>query len=128
MSSSQLTHVFQRGRLNHPGKLIRGQVQIIDVGDYGEVPDWTARMWNNLRLGPDIYKVFDGNYPETVRKVFIVRTSSLVHHGYMLIQRLLPQRTKRKLKLFGPKARFWIEKTFQSVRRVCDVLCIYIYI
>ena len=39
-----------------------------EVGDYGEVPDWTGRMWNNLRLGPDIYKVFDGNYPETVRK------------------------------------------------------------
>lgn len=130
------------------------------MGDYGEVPDWTGRMWNNLRLGPDIYKVFDGNYPETVRKarrtsfpglcqaslaisgpktiksnqkttislqnrietvvsgavflgsqpfisrleVFIVRTSSLVHRGYMLIQRLLPQRTKRKLKLYGPKA------------------------
>ena len=33
-----------------------------------------------------------------------MRTSSLVHHGYMLIQRLLPQRTKRKLKLYGPKA------------------------
>lgn len=38
------------------------------MGDYGGVPNWTGRMWNNLRLGPEIYKVFDNNYPETVRK------------------------------------------------------------
>ena len=104
LSKLEWTHEQIRKAMFKHRKLIRGQVQIIDVGDYGEVPDWTGRMWNNLRLGPDIYKVFDGNYPETVRKVFIVRTSSLVHHGYMLIQRLLPQRTKRKLKLYGPKA------------------------
>eukprot|EP00435_Cladocopium_sp_Y103_P044232 s1365_g12.t1 len=110
LSKLEWTHEQIRNAMFKHRKLIRGQVQIIDVGDYGEVPDWTGRMWNNLRVGPDIYKVFDGNYPETVRKVFIVRTSSLVHHGYMLIQRLLPQRTKRKLKLFGPKAAEWVSE------------------
>ena len=125
LSKLEWTHEQIRNAMFKHRKLIRGQVQIIDVGDYGEVPDWTGRMWSNLRLGPDIYKVFDGNYPETVRKVFIVRTSSLVHHGYMLIQRLLPQRTKRKLKLFGPKAWFWIGETFQSVHTL--IYCVYIY-
>lgn len=110
LSKLEWTHEQVRKAMFKHQKLIRGQVQIIDVGDYGEVPDWTGRMWNNLRLGPDIYKVFDGNYPETVRKVFIVRASSLVHKGFMLIQGLLPQRTKRKLKLYGPKAEEWVSE------------------
>mmetsp|Transcript_16620 Transcript_16620/g.31427 ORF Transcript_16620/g.31427 Transcript_16620/m.31427 type:complete len:424 (-) Transcript_16620:148-1419(-) len=108
LSKLEWTHEQIRKAMFKHRKLIRGQLQILDVGDYGDVPNWTGRMWNNLRLGPDIYKVFDGNYPETVRKVFIVRTSSLVHHGYVLVQKLLPQRTKRKLKLFGPKAAEWV--------------------
>ena len=65
LSKLEWTHEQIRRAMFKHGKLIRGQIQIIDVGDYGEVPDWTGRMWNNLRLGPDIYKVFDGNYPET---------------------------------------------------------------
>ncbi|CAE6955495.1 sec14l1 [Symbiodinium natans] len=110
LSKLEWTHEQIRNAMFRCRKLFRGQIQILDVGDYGDVPNWTGRMWNNLRLGPDIYKVFDGNYPETVRKVFIIRTSSLVHHGYTLVQRLLPQRTKRKLKLFGPKAAEWVHE------------------
>ncbi|OLQ09559.1 SEC14-like protein 5 [Symbiodinium microadriaticum] len=110
LSKLEWTHEQIRKAMFRCRKLIRGQIQILDVGDYGDVPNWTGRMWNNLRLGPDIYKVFDGNYPETVRKVFIIRTGSLVHHGYTLVQRLLPQRTKRKLKLYGPKAAEWVSE------------------
>jgi len=64
-------------------------------------------MWNHIKVGPEMYKVFDFNYPETVRKVFIVRTSWRIQSGWNLVKPLLPERTKKKLNLYGWDSSHW---------------------
>merc|ERR1719394_2411988 len=75
LSKLELVHEEIRAAMFRYQELIRGQIQIIDVGDYGEygAPDYWGRMYAGLKDGPELYKVFDLNYPETVRTVFLVR-------------------------------------------------------
>ncbi|CAE8701682.1 unnamed protein product, partial [Polarella glacialis] len=110
LSKLEWTHEQLRNAMFKHRKMIRGQLQILDVGDYGHIPNWTSRMWAHLTVGPDMYKVFDANFPETVRKVFIIRTSWKVNQGWKLVTPLLPQRTKKKLKLYGQYAKEWIRE------------------
>jgi len=103
------THRELRRAMFRHEKLIRGQVQIIDAGDYGKhgVPQWAARMWASFQHGPELYRVLDLNYPETVRTVFFVRTGPVTNSIWRLALPLIPPRTKKKLKLFGQQAKDW---------------------
>ena len=85
----------------------------MDVGDYGKWTGdntWSSRMWDALWNGREIYKVFDMNYPETVRAVFIVRTGALTNRIWSMAKPLVPPRTLKKLRIFGPMAQEWIEE------------------
>jgi len=104
------THQQLRRAMFATGVVLVGQVQVIDVGDYGEygTPNWGARMWSAVKLGPAMFKVFDSNYPETVRKVFIVRTGYIAKNMWSLVQPLARPRTRAKIRIFGQNASEWI--------------------
>merc|ERR1712228_657893 len=89
--------------------MVRGCIQIIDVGDYGKhgVENWWRRMWDGYMVGKDAFKIFDLNYPETTRKVFIVRMGTLTHSIHQLCTPLIPPRTRRKMRVFGYSAAQW---------------------
>lgn len=112
LSKLERTHEEIRKAMFENRKLIRGQIQIIDVGDYGEhgVPNWTNRMWGALANGKDMYKIFDLNFPETVRKVFIIRTGMLTNTIWRIVLPIVPPRTKKKLRLFGYSAIEWVDE------------------
>lgn len=118
LSKLELTHRQIRMAMFSEGLLIRGQVQIIDVGDYGEygIPNWTSRMWAAFKHGPDMYKVFDLNYPETVRTVFIIRIGALTSAIWRLATPLVPRRTKRKLRIYGWQAKHWVGELKAELR------------
>lgn len=108
LSKLEWIHEQLRKAMFKHRKLIRGQIQIIDVGDYGHLsPQWYQRLFTAARLGPEMYKVFDLNYPETVRKVFIIRLNTLGNMIWQTILPLVPARTKAKLRIFGWKAATW---------------------
>lgn len=112
------THAQIRKAMFEHQILIRGQVQIIDVGDYGQygVPNWANRMWAALANGKDMYKIFDANFPETVRKVFIIRTGYLTNTIWRMVLPLVPPRTKKKLRLFGYRAEDWLSELRDELR------------
>jgi len=91
-------------------ELVHGQLQLIDMGDYGRhgVPNLVSRLWSSLQLAAEISQITDANYPETVRKAFILRLGSCTSMTWRYcIQPLLPERTQAKLIPCGPKASSW---------------------
>jgi len=107
LSRLEKMHELLRAAMLRLGKVIVGQIQIIDVGDYGLVPNWRSRMYSAFSLGPDLWKVFDANYPETVRKVFIVRTGAISRMIWDWVSPLASKRTRQKIRLFGSCAGAW---------------------
>lgn len=112
LAKVERTHEQLRRAMFKHRKLLRGQVQIIDVGDYGPhgVPNWYQRMQASLSSGPDIYKVFDANYPETVRKVFFIRMGSVSRGLWWMVTPIIPERTKKKLRICGMSAQEWVDE------------------
>ncbi|CAE7778362.1 sec14l1, partial [Symbiodinium pilosum] len=100
------THEEIRRSMFDREELIAGQLQIIDMGDYGRhgVPNLTSRLFSSLKLAAEISQITDANYPETVRKAFIIRLGSCTSTAWRYcIQPLLPERTQNKLVPCGPK-------------------------
>jgi len=114
LAEMERMHQALRDAMFRNDKMLRGQIQILDFGDYGDhgPPKWWNRMYDNSRLAPQIYKVFDSNYPETVRKVFIIRTGWVTHRLFNLAVNagVIPQRTQKKLRLFGNRASDWVNE------------------
>jgi len=112
------THAIVRRAMFQHQQLLRGQIQIIDVGDYGRhgVPNWYDRMLSALKHGPDLFRVVDANYPETVRKVFFIRLGFVTKGIYNSVQFMVPQRTQRKLRMFGSKAKDWIGELREELK------------
>lgn len=97
-------------------ELVCGQLQIIDMGDYGRVPNLASRLWSSLKLAAEISQITDANYPETVRKAFIIRLGSCTSMTWRYcIQPLLPERTQAKLIPCGPKASSWQQHLAEEV-------------
>ncbi|CAE7245050.1 unnamed protein product [Symbiodinium natans] len=93
--------------------VIGGQLQIIDMGDYGKygVPNLTSRLFSSLKIAAEISQITDANYPETVRRAFIIRLGSCTSTAWRYcIQPLLPERTQNKLVPCGPKASSWTDR------------------
>jgi len=104
------THEEIRRAMLDTENVIAGQLQIIDMGDYGQygVPNLTSRLFSSLKLAAEISQITDANYPETVRKAFIIRLGSCTSTAWRYcIQPLLPERTQHKLVPCGPKASSW---------------------
>lgn len=106
----EATHAHLRRAMFKRKALVSGCVQVIDVGDYGQhgVPNWWARMYSGFRIGSDAFRIFDANYPETTRKVFIVRMGRVTHSIYRMALPLIPERTRRKQRMFGAAAAEWL--------------------
>ncbi|CAJ1353880.1 unnamed protein product [Effrenium voratum] len=106
----ELAHEQIRRAMFEREDLVCGQLQIIDMGDYGRhgVPNLTSRLWSSLKLGAEFSQITDSNYPETVRKAFIIRLGSCTSTTWRyFIQPLLPDRTQAKLVPCGPQAASW---------------------
>lgn len=107
-------HARLREAMFRKKAVVKGCIQVVDVGDYGchGVPCWRNRMWEGAKIGKTAFQIFDYNYPETVRKVFIVRTGPVTLHIYQLADRLnlIPRRTKVKMRLFGAEAAKWLDE------------------
>lgn len=112
LSLMEKTHDELRNAMFRERRVLRGQVQIIDIGDYKEHGPgaWWTRMQQGLKEGPPIFKVFDDNYPETARKVFLIRLGTLATGMYRVVRPIVPARTQRKLRFFGGKAADWVEE------------------
>mmetsp|Transcript_88892 Transcript_88892/g.167509 ORF Transcript_88892/g.167509 Transcript_88892/m.167509 type:complete len:402 (+) Transcript_88892:40-1245(+) len=117
------THALLRRAMFRWRRVFPGQVQIIDVGDYGKfgVPNWWRRMWDATQLGPSFYKVFDAYYPETARKVFVIRAGVLTYNLYNVVSPIIPPRTKKKLGLYGQRAKQWSAKLQDELLEGADV-------
>mmetsp|Transcript_3092 Transcript_3092/g.12013 ORF Transcript_3092/g.12013 Transcript_3092/m.12013 type:complete len:206 (+) Transcript_3092:93-710(+) len=104
-------------------KMVRGCVQIIDVGDYGKhgVPKWWQRMFDGFQVGKEAFKIFDLNFPETTRKIFIVRTGSITMRIYRMVQPMVPPRTQKKMKLCGWDAAEWADDLQAEMPSGCTV-------
>lgn len=109
-------HQHIRRAMFERGELVCGQLQIIDMGDYGRVPNLASRLWSSLKLAAEISQITDANYPETVRKAFIIRLGSCTSMTWRYcIQPLLPERTQAKLIPCGPKASSWQQHLAEEV-------------
>ena len=62
----ELAHEQIRRAMFEREDLVCGQLQIIDMGDYGRhgVPNLTSRLWSSLKLGAEFSQITDSNYPE----------------------------------------------------------------
>jgi len=109
LSKMEAMHAELRKAMFRNSTLIRGCVQVIDVGDYREqgIPNWWSRMFDGFKLGRDSFRIFEANYPETTRKIFFVRMGQVTHSIYKLALPIIPPRTKQKMRFFGAKAESW---------------------
>jgi len=109
LAKMEAMHAHLRLQMFKIGKLIRGCIQIMDVGDYGKhgVPHWWSRMFDGYHVGKEAFKIFDANYPETTRRVFFIRMGRVTTSIYKMAQPLIPERTKLKMRVFGAKAALW---------------------
>jgi len=109
LSKMEAMHAELRKAMFRNSTLIRGCIQVIDVGDYREqgIPNWWSRMFDGFKLGRDSFRIFEANYPETTRKIFFVRMGQVTHSIYRLALPIIPPRTKQKMRFFGAKAESW---------------------
>ena len=58
--------------------VIGGQLQIIDMGDYGKygVPNLTSRLFSSLKIAAEISQITDANYPVAWQR----HQPPMVHH------------------------------------------------
>lgn len=109
LSKMEAIHEHIRQAMFREEKVVRGCVQIVDVGDYGKfgVPNWWARMMNLYWVGKKVFQTFEANYPETARKIFIIRMGSVGTKMYQWVTPLVPKRTQEKMRIFGFDADTW---------------------
>lgn len=117
LARMEAMHAHLRHSMFQTGRVVRGCVQVIDVGNYGEhgVPNWFKRMWDGFRVGKDAFKIFDLNYPETTRKIFIIRMARITTTIYKMCLPLVPPRTKEKMRIFDWRAAMWTEELSSEV-------------
>lgn len=117
LARMEAMHSHLRHAMFQTGRLVRGCVQVIDVGDYGRhgVPNWFKRMWDGYRVGRGAFKIFDLNYPETTRKVFIIRMGPITSRIYKAILPLVPERTRVKVRMFNSQAASWRQELIDEL-------------
>jgi hypothetical protein len=123
LARMEAMHQNLRLQMFRTRKVIRGCVQILDVGDYGchGVPMWWKRMFDGYNVGKEAFSIFDGNYPETTRKVFIIRMGRVTKQLHSLCSPLIPERTKQKMRGFGPSASEWADELRAEVQDASEL-------
>ena len=75
-------------------------IEIIDLGADGE-PRWLRRALAAVTHFVGIAKVLDGNYPERVHKVIIVRAPSMFANVWKLVSPLVDEGTQAKISIYA---------------------------
>lgn len=90
--------------------LAPGGLSVWDLGNYGiqgEVPKWWSRMLSLVRFLPKVDEVLKTNYPEVVRRIMVIRTSTATRTLYQAALPFVPSKTLQKCKLYGWYASEW---------------------
>jgi len=66
-------------------------------------------------VGVEVTKMFDGNYPENLRRVFIVNAPKIFTFAFSMVRPLLSQVTLDKIKVFGTDREQWTEALLQDI-------------
>lgn len=95
-------------RILETGRLLTNFVEVYDMGNYGLVQRWFQRAMAAVgpykRFGPILDKV----YPERVRASFILRAPPAFAVVWRIMAPLLPEATKKKIRIRGFHARAWL--------------------
>lgn len=93
------------------GRLPRGSVEIYDLGNYAGVKGMMVkRGFSMIPLYKGFARVFDKVYPERIRVAFLVRAPRLFDMIWRAIYPAIPDGTRRKCKLYGPRSACWLEE------------------
>lgn len=89
-----------------------GCMQVWDIGNYGQHggANWWSRMLALVRFLPKVAKVMEQNYPEVVRKIIIVRSSTTTRMLYNTVTPFMPTKTLAKGRLFGWTPEEWLRE------------------
>ncbi len=81
------------------GEWQSGFVDIYDMGG-DHVPHWTARAFASTGAFKSLAAVMDSNYPERVRRGFIVRTPWIFEMFWKMFRGMVPKATAAKLGIY----------------------------
>lgn len=104
-----------RLRMLKTGVLINSFVEIHDLGNYGLVPRWLQRAMGSIPMFKKVAPVMDEVYPERVRAAFLLRAPSAFSMVFKLVQPIVPEETKKKIKIYGYPAHAWREELSAAV-------------
>lgn len=76
-----------------------GYIEVVDMAADG-VPNWGGRAFRAARHFAGVAKVVDANYPERLRKVFIIRTPRLFSAVWGLVRPLVDAGTQAKISIY----------------------------
>lgn len=85
-------------------------IEIHDTGNYGLVPSYLHRGLKMLPFYKKYAPVFDKVYPERLRACFVVRAPAAFSGVWRLVQPLIPEATKLKVRFRGHAAATWVEE------------------
>jgi len=97
-------------RMMRTGHFISNFVEVYDVGNYGLVPGYLSRCWKSAPFYKDNVPVWDKVYPERVRIIFIVRVPTMFYAVWQIFLPMLPEATKKKIRMKGFHAESWLEE------------------
>lgn len=99
-----------RARFLETGRLVPGCVDLYDIGNYAGTPGFLKRGLGMIPLYTGFARVFDRVYPERVGVAFILRAPRLFDVVWRTIYPAIPEATRRKCRLFGPRSAAWLEE------------------
>lgn len=99
-----------QSRMLQTGRLVTSFVEVYDLGNYAQTPNWFQRAVLTVPLYKGFAHIFDRVYPERLRSAFLVRCPrafSMIWHG---VSGMLPDATRRKVHVKGFNASSWLEE------------------
>jgi len=98
-----------RQRFLHTGRVVPGCTDLYDLGNYSGTPGFLKRGLGMIPLYSSFARVFDRVYPERVGVAFIVRAPRIFDVVWRTILPAIPEATRRKCRLFGPRSASWLD-------------------
>lgn len=59
--------------------------------------------WPGIVVFRELITILETNYPERIKRVFLVKAPKIFPVGYNLVKRFLDERTREKIIVFGRK-------------------------
>ena len=80
------THEEIRRAMLETETVVAGQLQIIDMGDYGDygVPNLNSRLFSSLKLAAEISQITDANYPDTRHAKRSLSSRNFMHGSFCM--------------------------------------------